>query len=89
MPQYRPTGAARSRRLDRAAGGAYYTAGQLAAGTEDKYIRVTVILTSVLFIVGISSHFPLRTVRYGLVALGAGLLLFAAIEILSLPGPPA
>jgi hypothetical protein len=88
MPQYRPTGEPRSRRLDRAAG-AYYTAGQSAAGTGDKYIRVTVVLASVLFIVGISSHFPLRTVRYGLVALGAGLLLFAAIEILSLPGPPA
>ena len=88
MPQYRPTGAALSRRLDRAAD-AYYAAGASAAGTSDKYIRVTVILASVLFIVGISSHFPLRGVRYGLVALGAGLLIFAAIEILSLPGPPA
>jgi hypothetical protein len=88
MPQYHPTGAALSRRLDRAAN-AYYAAGESAASTGDKYIRVTVILASVLFIVGISTHFPLRTVRYGLVTLGAGLLLFAAIEILSLPGPPA
>lgn len=88
MPQYKPTGAALARRLDRRAD-AYYAEAESAASTGDKYIRVTVILASVLFIVGISSHFPLRSARYGLVALGAGLLIFAAIEILSLPGPPA
>ena len=88
MPEYKPTGAALSRRLDRTAD-AYYASGEHAASTSDKYIRVTVILASVLFLVGISSHFPLRSVRYGLVTLGAALLIFAAIQILSLPGPPA
>jgi hypothetical protein len=88
LPQYKPNGAALARRLDLAAD-ARYAAGEHAAIVGDKYIRVTVILASVLFLVGISSHFPLRGVRYGLVTLGAGLLIFAAIEILSLPGPPA
>jgi hypothetical protein len=88
MPQYKPTGAALAQHLDRTAN-AYYARGEHAGSTSDQYIRVTVILASILFIVGISSHFPLRNVRYGLVALGAGLLIFAAIEILSLPGPPA
>ena len=87
MPQYKPTGAALARRLDGAAD-AYFAEGESSASTGDKYIRVTVILASVLFLVGISSHFPLRSVRYGLVTLGAALLIFAAIEILSLPGPP-
>jgi hypothetical protein len=87
MPQYKPTGAALSRQLDRTAD-TYYAAGEHAASIGDKYIRVTVILASVLFIVGISSHFPLRGVRYGLVTLGAALLVFAAIQILRLPGPP-
>jgi hypothetical protein len=87
MPQYKPTGAALAHRLDRRAD-AYYAEGESAASNGDNYIRVTVILASVLFIVGISSHFPLRKVRYGLVTLGTGLLIFAAIEILSLPGPP-
>jgi hypothetical protein len=50
---------------------------------------VTVILASVLFIVGISSHFPLRGVRIGLVVVGAALLIFGAVEILQLPGPPS
>jgi hypothetical protein len=88
MPQYRPLGGASAVRLD-AQADAYYARGEYAARTGDKYIRVTVILASVLFIVGISSHFPLRGIRIGLVCLGAGLLIFAAIEILQLPGPPA
>lgn len=88
MPQYKPSGTGLTRRLDLAAD-VRYAAGEHAATIGDKYIRVTVILASVLFLVGISSHFPLRGVRYGLVTLGAGLLIFAAIEILSLPGPPA
>jgi hypothetical protein len=88
MPQYKATGAAESRRLD-AQADAYYAEGQHAGLTGDKYIRVTVILASVLFIVGISSHFPLRAIRIGLICLGSGLLVFAAVEILQLPGPPA
>jgi hypothetical protein len=88
MPQYKPTGAARSKVLD-AQADAHYAKGEHAGITSDKYIRVTVILASVLFLVGISSHFPLRGVRIGLVGVGAALLLFAAVEILTLPGPPA
>ena len=68
---------------------AHYASGEHAGITGDKYIRVTVILASVLFLVGISSHFPLRGVRIGLVMVGAALLLFAAVQILQLPGPPA
>jgi hypothetical protein len=88
MPQYRPLGLELSQRLDVQAD-AYYVQGQHAAQTGDKYIRVTVILATVLFIVGISSHFPLRGVRIGLISLGTFLLIVAAIEILQLPGPPA
>src|SRR6185312_13934195 len=77
MPQYKPAGAAESGRLD--------AGGEHAATTSDKYIRDTVILASVLFIVGISSRFPLREVRFGLVGVGAALLIFAAIQILGLP----
>jgi hypothetical protein len=87
MPQYKPTGAAESKVLV-AQADVHYARGQHAGITGDKYIRVTVILASVLFIVGISSHFPLRGVRIGLVAVGAALLLFGAVQILQLPGPP-
>jgi hypothetical protein len=87
MPQYHPTGAAASKTLD-ARANAYYSEGEHAAITGDKYIRVTVILASVLFLVGISSHFPLTGIRIGLICIGAALLLFGAFEILQLPGPP-
>lgn len=88
MPQYRPLGADVAARLDTQAD-SYYAEGQHAGRTGDRYIRVTVILATVLFIVGISSHFRMRNIRIGLVCLGAGLLIFAAVELLQLPGPPA
>jgi len=88
MPQYKPTGAALGNALD-ASADLLYAQGQHAAVTGDKYVRVTVILASVLFLVGISSHFRMRGVRIGLVCLGAALLVAAAVEILRLPGPPS
>jgi hypothetical protein len=87
MPQYKPTGQAEAARLDVQAD-AYYARGEKAAQHGDEYVRVTVILASVLFIVGISSHFPIRGVRLGLVAVGAALLVFAAVQLLQLPAPP-
>ena len=88
MPQFRVPGVAASHALDTKAD-AYYARGQLAAETGDHYIRVTVILASVLFLVGISGHFPLRRGRYALIAVGMVLLLFACQQLFSLPGPPA
>jgi hypothetical protein len=87
MPQYHPTGARASRVLD-AQADAYYAEGEHAGVTGDRYIRVTVVLASVLFLVGISSQFPLTGIRIGLVCVGAALLIFAAVEILQLPRPP-
>jgi len=87
MPEYVPTGLADSRRLD-AEADALFTEGHEAAETSDNYVRTTVILASVLFLVGISTHFPLRGVRYGLIAVGGGLLVFAGVLILRLPPPP-
>jgi hypothetical protein len=87
MPQYHPTGQADAKLLDAHADD-LYRHGETAADTSDDYIRVTVILASVLFLVGISTQFPIRGVRYGLIAVGATLLVFAVGDILSLPGPP-
>jgi hypothetical protein len=87
MPQYKPIGQAAARTYDAQADD-YYAEGEKAAQTGDDYIRVTVILASVLFLVGISTQFPFRGVRYGLITVGTLLLLFAVEQILSLPGPP-
>ena len=88
MPQYKPTGEALSKRLDEQAD-ELYASGAEAGETSDKYIRVTVILASVLFLVGISTHFPYRVIRLGLIVVGAGLLVFAGIQLLQLPGLPS
>ena len=87
MPQYRPPGAALARTLDAKADD-YYEKGQRAAETGNHYIRVTVILAIVLFLVGISTQFPLRRGRYALITVGVLLLLFAGEQLVSLPTPP-
>lgn len=87
MPEYKPTGEALSHVLD-AEADTHYREGQAAAETGDNYIRVTVILASVLFLVGISTQFPLRGVRWGLITVGIVLLAFAGEQIVTLPAPP-
>ena len=42
-----------------AQGNALFAAGQAAAGTSDKYVRLTVLLAAVLFLVGIAAASPL------------------------------
>jgi hypothetical protein len=87
MPQYREPGLARSKALDEQADDAF-AAGATAGETSDKYVRTTVFLASVLFLVGISTHFPVRGVRYALVALGAVFLVVSLVQLTQLPGPP-
>ncbi len=87
MPQYRQPGLAQGKALDEQADEAF-AAGASAGETSDKYVRTTVFLASVLFLVGISTQFPLRGVRYALVALGAVLLVFSLVQLTQLPGPP-
>ena len=48
------------------------------------------VLTSsfVLFLVGISTQFPVRTARYGLLGIGAVIMIFAVVQLVTLPAPP-
>jgi hypothetical protein len=87
MPQYKPTGESTARTLD-AKADSLYAEGQHDGETGDNYVRTTVILASVLFLVGISSHFGVRSVRLGLLAFGSVLLIVAAIAVIRLPVPP-
>ena len=66
-----------------------FASGSEAGATADKYIRATVFLATVLFLVGISGHFRIPQARMGLIAAGGLLLAFAVIQLLGLPGPPA
>jgi hypothetical protein len=66
-----------------------FAKGSEAGATGDKYVRDTVFLATVLFLVGISGHFPLRQARYGLIGIGALILVFAVVQLLGLPAPPS
>jgi len=87
MPQYRQPGLRQAKALD-AQADEDFAVGAAAGETSDKYVRTTVFLASVLFIVGISTHFPLRGVRYGLVGLGGVMLIISLVQLTQLPGPP-
>ena len=87
MPQYHQPGIKEAAALDHHADEAF-TSGEDAGTRSDKYIRTTVFLASVLFLVGISTRFPLRGGRYALVGLGAVLLAVSFVLLLQLPGPP-
>ena len=65
-----------------------YAEGAKDGSTADDYVRTTVFLASVLFLVGISGHFRVRSARYGLVAVGAGILIVAVALLIAAPKPP-
>ena len=87
MPHYRQPELVHARQLDRRADEAF-AEGASAGVNGDKYVRTTVFLATVLFLVGISTHFPLRGVRYALVGLGAVLLVVSLVQLAELPRPP-
>jgi len=88
MPEYKEPARAKALALD-AQATEQFNEGSEAGATADKYVRTTVLLATVLFLVGLSTHFPLRGVRYGLVGLGSVLLVVAAVQLVTLPSPPS
>ena len=88
MPQYKQPDAAQARALD-AKADEKYLEGQKDAATADDYVRITVYLATVLFLVGISGHFRVRSrARYGLVEIGVVILILAVAALTTLPRPP-
>jgi hypothetical protein len=88
MPQYVIPQAAAATAYEHAADAAFQK-GEQAGATGDKYVRDTVFLATVLFLVGISGHFRVRQARYALIVIGALLLVFSVVQLAELPGPPA
>jgi hypothetical protein len=87
MPQYVIPQQATANTYDAEADKAF-AEGQSAGGTSDKYVRDTVFLATVLFLVGISGHFRIHQARYALVGIGVLLLAFSIIQLAGLPAPP-
>ena len=85
MPQYKLPEHAQANVLDNAAA-AKFNAGNAASLVSDNYVRITVFLAAVLFLVGIGSSFKLHGVRYALITLGSVLLVVSVVLILRQPG---
>ena len=88
MPEYKQPQKDRAEALDRTADETFES-GQTEGGYADDYVRITVILAAVLFLIGIGSTFRLFGARYALVAVGLALLVFALVLILQRPSPPS
>jgi len=88
MPQYKLPAQAQANALDNQAD-AKFNAGTQAGQTGDEFVRITVFLAAVLFLVGIGSSFKLPGVRYALIAFGSVLLIVSIVLILQQPGLPS
>jgi hypothetical protein len=87
MPQYKLAQLAQANALD-AKANAYYTLGEEAGSNADGYVRTTVYLATVLFLVGISGHFKVRGARIGLISIAGVILVFSVISLIVAPKPP-
>ena len=87
MPEYRQPELALCRRLD-ASAERHYALGEQAGSDSDGYVRTTVYLATVLFLVGISGHFGVRAARLGLIGVGTVILVFSGVLLIIAPKPP-
>lgn len=87
MPEYELESQAEAAELDVRAD-ELYQEGAKAGSNADDYVRTTVFLASVLFLVGISGHFRVRAARYGLVGVGALILVLSVVLLIASPPPP-
>jgi hypothetical protein len=88
MPQYKLPVQAQANALDNQAD-AKFNQGNQDGTTGDNFVRITVFLAAVLFLVGIGSSFKLYGVRYALIGFGAALLIVSIVLITQQPGLPA
>ncbi len=88
MPEYKQPELAEAADLD-ATADEHAIEGAKAAEHADRYVRITVFLASVLFLVGISGHFPIKVARYGLIVTAVVILLVSVALLVTSPWPPA
>jgi len=65
-----------------------YTLGVQAGSNADNYIRDTIYLATILFLIGISGHFRFLRIRLGLVTLSGIMMIVAIVEIATSPPIP-
>jgi hypothetical protein len=87
MPEYQQPQLAQATALDKKAS-TLYALGVEAGANSDNYVRDTIYLATILFLIGISGHFRFFRIRLGLVILGGLMLMVAVVEIVTSPPIP-
>ena len=87
MAQYKQPELAASASLDKKATEAYEL-GVQAGANSDNYVRDTIYLATILFLIGISGHFRFLRIRLALVSLGGLMLVVAIVQIVTSPAIP-
>ena len=87
MPQYTQPQLAVAAALD-AKATRNYTLGVDAGANSDNYVRDTIYLATILFLIGISGHFRFFRIRLALVVLGGLMLVVAVLQIATSPPIP-
>jgi hypothetical protein len=84
MPQYQNHYIAQATRLNDQASSTF-DQGTAARDTSDQYVRYTVLLATILFLIALAQRLTTRSARIGLNAIAFGVLIYAVVEVLSLP----
>jgi hypothetical protein len=87
MPQYKQPELVQAAALDTKAT-EDYTLGVQAGSNADNYIRDTIYLATILFLIGISGHFRFLRIRLALVLLSGIMMIVAIVEIAASPPIP-
>ena len=87
MPQYRQPELVTAAALD-AKATRQYQLGVQAGANSDNYVRDTIYLATILFLIGISGHFRFFRIRLSLVILGGLMLIVAVVQIVTSPPIP-
>lgn len=84
MPQYRDPLVTRSNALSAQSSDAFDSAVS-SHGTADDYVRLTVILAAVLFLVAIGQRFKIRGVRQAVLGIAGALIVYCAVLLVIYP----
>jgi hypothetical protein len=84
MPEYTNTYFSQASRLNTEAAKTF-DEGTSGRDTSDKYVRYTVLLASVLFLVALAQRLRFRSARIGLNVVAFAVLVYAITEVVTLP----
>jgi hypothetical protein len=63
----------------------FFDEGTEARGRADDYIRTTVVLATVLFLLALSQRFRVFRIRVGVLVLAGGLMLYGLVTLITFP----